>query len=46
MSDLKYWLGFNLVKGIGPAKVQALLDYYGSLDNAWQANEFELQDQP
>ncbi|GJM42139.1 MAG: DNA processing protein DprA [Ardenticatenaceae bacterium] len=43
MSDLKYWLGFNLVKGIGPAKVQALLDYYGSLPNAWQANEFELQ---
>ncbi|WP_420627798.1 DNA-processing protein DprA [Candidatus Leptofilum sp.] len=43
MSDLKYWLGFNLVKGIGPAKVQALLDYYGSLAHAWQANEFELQ---
>ncbi|GJM39786.1 MAG: DNA processing protein DprA [Ardenticatenaceae bacterium] len=43
MSDLKYWLGFNLVKGIGPAKVQALLDYYGSLATAWQANEFELQ---
>jgi DNA processing protein len=43
MSDLKYWLGFNLVKGIGPAKVQALLDYYGSLANAWQANEHELQ---
>jgi len=42
MSDLKYWLGFNLVKGIGPAKVQALLDYYGSLATAWQANEFEL----
>lgn len=42
MSDLKYWLGFNLIKGIGPAKVQALLDYYGSLANAWQANEFEL----
>ena len=42
-SDLKYWLGFNLVKGIGPAKVQALLDYYGSLATAWQANEFELQ---
>ncbi len=42
MSDLKYWLGFNLVKGIGPAKVQALLDYYGSLATAWQANDFEL----
>ncbi|MEM7332470.1 MAG: DNA-processing protein DprA [Chloroflexota bacterium] len=43
MSDLKYWLGFNLVKGIGPSKIQSLLDYYGSLPSAWQATEFELQ---
>jgi DNA processing protein len=43
MSDLKYWLGFNLVKGIGPAKVQALLDYFGSPANAWQASELQLQ---
>lgn len=43
MSDLPYWLGFNLVKGIGPSKLQALLDYYGSMDAAWHANEYELQ---
>ena len=43
MSDLKYWLGFNLVKGIGPAKVQALLDYFGSLSVAWHATELQLQ---
>lgn len=43
MSDLKYWLGFNLVKGIGPAKLQALLDYFGDLAQAWQANEAQLQ---
>lgn len=42
MSDAKYWLGFNLVKGIGPAKVQALLGYFGSLARAWQATELEL----
>lgn len=42
MSDLKYWLGFNLVKGIGPAKVQALLDSFGSLAAAWQATEHQL----
>ncbi len=42
MSDLKYWLGFNIVKGIGPAKVQALLDYYGDLGAAWVAPETEL----
>ncbi|MCA9949609.1 MAG: DNA-processing protein DprA [Anaerolineales bacterium] len=43
MSDLKYWLGFNLVKGIGTAKVQALLGAFGSLEAAWQANELQLK---
>lgn len=43
MSDLKYWLGFNLVKGIGPAKLQALLDYFGDLDAAWRANKTQLE---
>lgn len=43
MSDLKYWLGFNLVKGIGPAKLQALLDYYGDLGAAWRATQAELE---
>jgi DNA processing protein len=43
MSDLKYWLGFNLVKGIGSAKMQALIDFYGSAEAAWGANELQLQ---
>jgi len=43
MSDLKYWLGFNLVKGIGPAKLQALLDYFGDLGTAWRANKTQLE---
>jgi DNA processing protein len=43
MDDIKYWLGFNLVNGIGPAKLQALLDYYGDLGAAWQASEEQLQ---
>lgn len=43
MSDLKYWLGFNLVKGIGPAKLQALLDVFDSLADAWQATDLQLQ---
>jgi DNA processing protein len=41
--DLKYWVGFNLVKGIGPAKLQALLDHFGDLAAAWQANVATLQ---
>lgn len=43
MSDLKYWLGFNLVKGIGPAKLEALRDYFGDLATAWQATESQLR---
>jgi DNA processing protein len=43
MSDEKYWLGFNLVKGIGPAKLQALLDAFDSLESAWLATEEQLK---
>lgn len=42
MSKLKYWLGFNLVKGIGPAKIQALLDFFGDLSVAWEADDRQL----
>ena len=42
-SDPKYWIGFNIVKGIGPAKVRALLDHFGDLERAWHANERELK---
>ena len=44
MSDLKYWLGFNAVNGIGPAKIQALLGYFGGLEPAWRATEDQLRD--
>lgn len=40
--NLKFWLGFNLVKGIGPAKLQALLGKFGSIDAAWHASEPDL----
>lgn len=43
MSKDKYWLGFNLVTGIGPAKVQALLSYYGDIESAWTADDAQLQ---
>ena len=44
MSDLKYWLGFNAVSGIGPAKIQALLGAFGDLEPAWRATEDHLRD--
>ena len=43
MDELHYWLGFNLVKGIGPVKFQALLDYFGEAGAAWRAGDNELQ---
>lgn len=38
MDDQKrYWVGFNLVKGIGSVRTQRLLDYFGDLKTAWEA---------
>jgi len=42
MSDLRYWLGFNLVHGIGPARVRRLLEHFGDLASAWEARAEEL----
>jgi DNA processing protein len=40
---LKYWLGFNQVKGIGPVRLQALIDSLGDVRTAWQASAGQLQ---
>jgi DNA processing protein len=40
--ELRYWIGFNLVKGIGPAKVRRLIDHFGDLAAAWEAGPDEL----
>ena len=43
MDDLRFWLGFNLVRGIGPVRLRALMAYFGSVAEAWKASEGELQ---
>jgi DNA processing protein len=43
MRDLRYWIGFNRVNGIGPAKVRALLDHFGDLETAWSAQPADLK---
>jgi DNA processing protein len=43
MTDLRYWIGFNRVPGIGPAKVRLLLDHFGDLEQAWRAAPAELR---
>jgi DNA processing protein len=42
VTDRRYWIGFNLVPQIGPAKLQRLLDYFGNLPTAWTASSHEL----
>jgi DNA processing protein len=41
--DKRYWLAFNLVKGIGAVRLQALIDHFGDLALAWQAPIVALQ---
>jgi DNA processing protein len=42
MTDLGYWVGFNIVRGIGPTRLRALLDYFGDVARAWHAPSEEL----
>jgi DNA processing protein len=37
MDPKAYWVGFNLVRGIGSVRLKGLLDFYGSLEIAWQS---------
>jgi DNA processing protein len=43
MDDIGYWLGFNLVPGIGPKRLRALLDHCGEIGAAWHANAATLR---
>lgn len=44
MSDPKrFWVGFNLVKGIGAARLRGLIDTFGDIETAWQAGEDDLR---
>jgi len=43
VNDLRYWVGFNLVRGIGPTRLRALLDYFGGVERAWHAPSEELR---
>jgi DNA processing protein len=43
MSDLKYWVGFNFIQGIGRARFSQLEGYFGDLERAWKASATELK---
>ena len=42
MDEKKYWVGFNLIKGIGAVRMQALIRHFGGLQSAWKAAPAEL----
>jgi DNA processing protein len=42
MNDKKYWVGFNLIKGIGAVRMQALIDHFDDLESAWRAAPIDL----
>jgi len=44
VDPLAYWIGFNRVRGIGPARFRALVDACGSVEAAWSAPESMLRD--
>jgi DNA processing protein len=41
--DLKYWIGFNMVSGIGPKRFDGLLKYFDSARDAWHAGSDDLE---
>jgi DNA processing protein len=41
--DSKYWVGFNIISGIGRVRFAQLENYFSSLEQAWQADSSELK---
>jgi DNA processing protein len=42
MTDKRYWIGFNLIKGIGAVRMQGLIQHFGDLEDAWKAAPADL----
>ena len=41
--DIRHWVGFNKVPGIGATRLRALLDYFGDPETAWHASAHDLK---
>ena len=41
--EIKYWVGFSLIPGIGRVKLTQLENYFGNLEDAWGATPAELK---
>jgi DNA processing protein len=42
-NELKYWVGFSRMPGIGRVKISQLLEYFNTLDHAWKASAGDLK---
>jgi DNA processing protein len=42
-NELKYWVGFSRMPGIGRVKISQLSDHFTSLEHAWKASAAELK---
>jgi len=43
MSDLKYWVGFNRISGVGRARFSQIESHFGTMERAWLAGPSELK---
>jgi DNA processing protein len=42
MDNTRYYLGFNLVNGVGPARLDRLIERCGSIEAAWRAGPGDM----
>jgi len=42
-NELKYWVGFSRIPGIGRVKISQLLKHFTTLEHAWKASAGELK---
>ncbi|MDP2952393.1 MAG: DNA-processing protein DprA [Chloroflexota bacterium] len=43
MTDIRFWVGFSLIPGIGRVRFQQLERHFGDLEQAWKAPTSELR---
>jgi len=41
--DIKYWVGFSLIPGIGRVRLTQLENHFSNLEDAWKADHAELK---
>ena len=44
MNDLKYWVAFDRIHGLGPKRFNRMEAHFGTLGEAWRAKRGELRD--